>query len=424
MRKTRTRYLFCFVAAFFMASGHAAAQTTFPENGVADSRHGHYAFTNATIVKDAANTLTNATLIIKDGRIVSVGTNIKVPPGAVEVDCKGKHIYPSFIDIYADYGTPTLQRVGGFTPGQQPQLSTAAKGPYGWNQAIKSDAEAYKVFSVDDEKAKPLRDAGFGTVLTHVRDGIARGTGAVVTLANEKENLVIIKERASAHYSFSKGSSTQSYPGSMMGMIALLRQTYLDASWYKNKPATEGFNASLKAWNEIQDLPQVFEANDKWNNLRADKIGDEFGVQYIIKGGGNEYQRMKEMKATNATFIVPFNYPQAQDVEDPADARFVSLSDLKHWEMAATNAGAFEKAGVPFCLTTSDLRDVKSFHSNLRTAFNNGLSETAALNALTKTPATTLGIYDQVGSIEAGKWANFLITSGPVFQEETTINEN
>ena len=85
---------------------------------------------------------------------------------------------------------------GGFTPGQQPQLATATKGPYGWNQAIKSDAEAYKVFAVDDAKAKPLREAGFGTVLSHVRDGIARGTGAVVTLANEKENLVILKERA------------------------------------------------------------------------------------------------------------------------------------------------------------------------------------------------------------------------------------
>ena len=69
-----------------------------------------------------------------------------------------------------------------------------------------------------------------------------------------------------------------------MGTIALLRQTYLDAQWYKTKPAGEGFNLSLKAWNDIQDLPQVFEANDKWNDLRADKIGDEFGVQYIIKG--------------------------------------------------------------------------------------------------------------------------------------------
>lgn len=425
MRKFRTRYMLCFVTAFLLAAIKPGAQPTFPENGVADSRQGHYAFTNATIVKDVTTTLINATMVIKDGRIVAVGTNIKVPAGAVEIDCRGKYIYPSFIDIYADYGTPAIQQGGGgFSFTQQPQLETAEKGPFGWNQAIKSDAEAYKVFSVDNEKAKPFREAGFGTVLTHVRDGIARGTGAVVTLADQKANFVVIKERASAHYSFSKGSSRQSYPSSMMGTIALLRQSYLDAKWYKNRPASEGFNASLKAWNDIQDLPQFFEATDKWNSLRADKIGDEFGVQYIIKAGGNEYQRIKDMKATNATFIVPLNYPQAQDVEDPTDARFVSLSDLKHWEMAPTNAGAFEKAGIPFCLTTSDLRDVKTFITNLRSAFNYGLSEKAALEALTKTPATVLGIYDQVGSLDAGKWANFLITSGPVFEEKTAINQN
>ncbi|WP_276502847.1 amidohydrolase family protein [Terrimonas pollutisoli] len=425
MRKTKLCCKLGFAVAFFLATANLRAQSTFPENGVADARHGHYAFTNASIVKDASTTLSNATMIIKDGKIVAVGANLKAPPGAVEVDCKGKYIYPSFIDIYADYGTPVPQRTTtGFTPGQQPQLTTAAKGPYGWNQAIKSDVDAYKVFAVDEAKANTLRDAGFGAVLSHVKDGIARGTGAVVTLANEKENLVIIKERASAHYSFNKGTSTQSYPGSMMGMIALLRQTYLDAQWYKNKPALEGFNLSLKSWNETQDLPQVFEANDKWNDLRADKIGDEFGVQYIIKGGGNEYQRIKEMKASNATFIIPLNYPQAQDVEDPTDARFVSLSALKHWEMAPTNAAAFEKAAIPFCLTTADLREVKTFLTDLRTAFNYGLSEAAALTALTKTPATTLGIYDQVGSLDPGKWANFLITSGPVFNEKTIIWQN
>lgn len=416
----------CFGILFF-AAGLCRAQQTFPENGVADPRHGHYAFTNATIIKDEATTLKNATLIIKDGKIISVGTNLKVPADAVEVDCNGKFIYPSFIDIYADYGTTIPQRPGvgsGFTPGQQAQLNTITKGPYGWNQAIKSEVNALEVFVVDDTKAKPLRDLGFGTILSHVRDGIARGTGTLVSLAIEKENLVILKERASAHYSFNKGTSTQSYPNSMMGMIALMRQTYLDAGWYKNKPATEGLNLSLKAWNENQNLPQIFDASDKWNNLRADRIGDEFGVQYIIKGGGNEYQRIKEMAATKATFIIPINYPQAQDVEDPNDARFVSLNDLKHWEMAPTNPGAFEKAGIPFCLTTSDLRDIKTFLTNLHSAFNYGLTEKAALNALTKTPATILGVYDQVGSLEAGKWANFLITSGAVFNESTTIYQN
>ena len=405
------------------------AQPTFPENGVADPRHGYYAFTNAMLVKDAGTIIPNATLVIKDGIIAAAGTGIKVPVGAVEIDCKGKYIYPSFIDVYADYGIPQPQRPaggggGGFNFLQPPQLETNVKGAYGWNQAIKSDADAYRVFTVDDAKAKPLREAGFGTVLTHIRDGVARGTGAVVSLANEKENLVIIKEKASAQYSFNKGSSAQSYPSSMMGYIALLRQTYLDAQWYKTKPAAEGLNLSLKAWNETQDLPQIFEANDKWNNLRADKIGDEFGVQYIIKAGQNEYQRIQDMKATNATFILPLNYPQAQDVEDPNDAKFVSLSDLKHWELAPTNAAAFEKAGIPFCLTTSDLRNVNLFWNSLRKAMEYGLSENKVMEALTKTPATTLGIYDKVGSLETGKLANFLITNGPVFNEKTIILQN
>lgn len=426
MRKTISFLVFVF---FLITGTSVLAQVTFPENGVADPRHGHYAFTNATIVKDASTTLTNATMVIRDGKITAIGTNIKAPASAVVIDCKGKYIYPSFIDIYSDYGMParpaqTGGGFGGFNPGQQPQLNTAAKGPYGWNEAIKADAAAYKVFAADDAKAKPLRDLGFGTVLTHVKDGIARGTGAVVTLANMKENLLIIKENASAHYSFNKGTSRQSYPGSMMGMIALLRQSYLDAQWYKNKPAGEGLNLSLQAWNDIQSLPQIFEANDKWNDLRADRIGDEFGVQYIIKGGENEYQRINDVKATKAPFIVALNFPQVQNVEDPNDARFVSLNDMKHWEMAPTNPGAFEKAGISFCLTTADLRDTKSFFTNLRQAFNYGLTETGALNALTKTPATLLGVYEKVGSLEPGKLANFLVTSGPIFSEKTIIYQN
>lgn len=411
-----------------LAAMTAFSQPTFPENGVADPRHGHFAFTHATLVKDAGTTLTDATLIIKDGRIVAAGTGLAVPAGAVEVDCKGKFIYPSFIDIYTDYGTTPAQRAapagggGGFFA--QQQFDNAVKGPYGWNQAIKSDVDVYKVFGVNDATAKSMREAGFGTVLTHMKDGVARGTGAVVTLANAKENLVIVKEKASAHYSFNKGTSTQSYPGSLMGYISLLRQTFLDANWYKTKPVEEGFNATLQAWNDIQGLPQIFEANDKWNSLRADRIGDEFGVQYIIKGGQNEYQRIKDIKATNATFILPLNFPQGQDVEDPNDARLVSLEDMKHWEMAPSNVAAFEKAGIPFCLTTADLRSTAAFWTSLRKAMEYGLSETKALEALTKVPAQTLGIYDKVGSLDAGKLANFLVTNGPIFGEKTNILYN
>lgn len=402
------------------------AQKTYPVNGISDTRDGTYAFTNATIVKDAQTTLQNATMVIKDGKIAAVGSAVSVPKNAVTVDCKNKFIYPSFIDIYSDYGTPAIpnSQLPAFNPGVQPQLATATRGAYGWNQAVKSETDAYKVFTANEAKAKTLRENGFGAVLTHVKDGIARGTGTLVSLGSDKENMLILKDKASAHYSFSKGSSTQSYPTSMMGSIALLRQSYLDAEWYKNKPAKEGLNLSLQAWNDNQNLPQIFEANDKWHDLRADRIGDEFGIQYIIKGGGNEYQRIKEISATKAQYILSLNYPPAQDVEDPNDARFVSLSDLKHWEMAPTNPGAFEKARISFCLTAADLKDVKEFLPNVRAAFNYGLTETAALNALTKTPATLLGVLNEVGTLDVGKWANFLITSGPVFNEKTIVFQN
>ncbi len=408
----------------------STAQSTFPVNGVADPREHCYAFTHATIVKDGAMTISDATLVVRDGLIVGVGTGVAIPKDAVVIDCSGKYIYPSFIDLYSDYGMPVPERGAG--RGANPldffrmpaQIESNTKGAYNWNQAIHPETDASKLFTTDETHAKPLRDVGFGTVLSHLKDGIARGTGVVVTLTDENENFAVVKQHASAHYSLNKGTSTQSYPSSLMGSIALLRQTYLDAEWYKTKPAHEGTNLSLQAWNEEQALPQIFEGDDKWQDLHGDRIGKEFGVQYIIKAGENEYQRIADIAATRASYIVPVNFPQAMDVEDPDAARFVSLADMKQWELAPTNPGAFEKAGINFCLTASDLRDTKTFLTNVRKGFDYGLTEAKALEALTKTPATLVGIYDKVGSLEAGKLANFLITTGPVFAEKTDIVEN
>jgi imidazolonepropionase-like amidohydrolase len=411
------------------------AQETFQVNGVGDKRDGCYAFTNATIVKDAQTTIKNATLVIRDGKIVAVGEGVAVPADAVVVDCKDKFIYPSFIDAFTDYGMPQQQRAqGGFNFGGPGQLTNNQKGAYGWNQSLKSDVEGHKLFTADEARAKSFRETGFGTVLTHQKDGIVRGTGTVVALADSKDNFVVIKEKAASLLSFNKGTSSQTYPSSLMGSIALLRQTYLDAAWYKNNPSAtglqgDGVNITLQSFNNNMSLPQVFDpadrgAGDVWGVMRADRVGDEFGVQYIIKATGKEYQRIKEVAATKAPLIVNLNFPAAMDVEDPADAKLVSLQDMKHWELAPTNPGAIEKAGIPFCLTSSDLRDSKSFLANVRKAIENGLSEKAAMDALTKTPATWFGVYDKVGSIEAGKLANFVITTGPVFAEKTTLLQN
>lgn len=403
----------------------ANAQETFPVNGIANPENGTYAFTNATVVKDASTQVSNATLLIRNKKIVAVGNNIAIPKDAVVIDCKGKYIYPSFIDLYSSYGIATPQRN---TTRRNPfagyQFTSNTPGAFGWNQAIKPEVNASEIFDVNNDDAEPLRDAGFGTVLTHQQDGIARGTGTLVTLANQPDNLVMLKEKASANYSMSKGTSTQSYPSSLMGVIALLRQSYLDAAWYKSLPAEEGKNLSLEAWNNNQTLPQIFDANDKWNCLRASRIANEFGVKYILKAGGNEYQRIKEMEATKMPFILPLDFPAAMDVSDPNTARYVSLGDMENWELAPTNPAAFEKAHITFCLTADGLKGAKSFMANLRKAIDAGLSEKAALEALTKNPATLLNVYNETGSIEPGKLANFIITTGPVFDEKTSILQN
>lgn len=397
-------------------------ETTFHRNGPDDYREGVHAFIHATLFKTYNTKITDATLLIRDGKVVDAGANVTIPKGAIIHDLKGKFIYPSFIDIYSSYGLPDPKR----QPGNgSPQLESNIKGAYGWNQAIHADYSAIKNFTADDKKADELRKLGFGTVLTHMKDGIARGTGAAVTLASDKENNLVVKADASAHYSFNKGTSTQDYPESLMGVIALLRQTYYDAEWYKNIKDKKEYNLSLEAWNANQYLPQIFDVMRDWQNvLRADKVGDEFGVQYIIKGDGTEYQRIDEIKNTKARIITSLNFPKAYDVEDPFKAVWVSLEEMKHWELAPTNGAALARAGIDFALTPSDLEKKDDFLPNLRKAVKYGLDSTTALKAITSNPAEFLNIADKVGSLEPGKLANFIITSKPLFDDKCDINEN
>lgn len=396
------------------------SQETFPINGTTNPNHTVYAFMNAKIIVDADQTIENGTLIVQDGIIKAVGTKINIPQGAVTLDLKGKSIYPSFIDAYTNYGMPEIKKQNSFGV----QMTSNIKGAYGWNQAIKADFDAVKNFIADPKQAEELRKIGFGTVLTFQKDGIVRGSAAVVTLADAKENNVVVADKAAAMYSFDKGSSTQDYPSSLMGSIALLRQTYLDADWYKKDKTKKEYNISLESINNLQSLPQVFEANDKLNVLRADKLGDEFKANYIIKTNGTEYQRLDDIKATNAKLIVPINFPLPYDVEDVYDARNVSLTELKHWEMAPVNLFALEKYFITFAITTADLKEKKDFYKNLRKSIQYGLSEKQALRSLTTIPAQMLNIADKVGAIKAGMVANFIITSGNVFEEKTIIYEN
>ncbi|WP_138990553.1 amidohydrolase family protein [Larkinella sp. C7] len=400
------------------------SQVTFPRNGVYDERPGLYAFTNATLIVDPQTTLEGATLLIRNGRIEAVGKTVSIPAGTVVADLKGKRIYPALVDIDSDYGMPELRRTPPAGGRGVPQYDSNKKGAFNWNQAIQPETDAGTIFKANVAQANELRKLGFGAVVTHPHDGIARGNSVLVTLADDRENNVVIRDRVSGHYSFSKGTSTQTYPNSPMGAVALLRQTYYDADWYKKAGKTTESNLSLDAFNQLQTIPSVFEVPDKLGVLRADKIGEEFGVQYIIKSAGDEYQRIDEVKATGASLIVPLNFPQAYDVEDVWDADNVTLAELKHWEMAPANPAMLAKAGVPFALTTANLRNKTDFWANLRKAIDYGLTEQQALAALTTTPAQLLKIDNEVGSLKPGLLANFIITSDNLFSADNVVLEN
>lgn len=397
-------------------------QSGFPVNGMFDDKPEVYAFTGATVHVDAETTINDATLVIKKGLIVAVGANMAIPEGAIVHDLAGKHIYPSFIDLYTEYGLKPLAKKN--DPYQGPQMETDKKGAYGWNQAIKPETQAVQLFAVNKDKAGKYRSAGFGAVLTHQNDGIARGTGAFVTLGEGPEQELIIDAEAAAYYSLDKGVSSQDYPGSLMGVIALMRQTYLDAQWYASQPSKETHNISLEYWNKLQQLPQIMDAGNVLNVLRADKVGDEFGKQYIIKGSGTEYQKLDAVKATGAPLIIPVNFPKPFDVEDPYDAQNVSFAEMKHWELAPANAAFLHQAGIPFCFTTDGLEDPTKLLEAVRKAIKYGLPEASGLKALTTTPASLIGADNVTGTISKDKLANFIVTNGPLFDDKTIIEEN
>ena len=416
------RRTFCLLMFLLIHGQNLLAQETFPVNGITNENHLIYAFENAKIFVNYETILEQATILVQEGEIKDVGVNIPVPKGSVVYDLEGKFIYPSFIDLNTSYGISPINKTKSIN--RRPQIEKKTPNAFGWNQAIKPEIAASEIFKANLKAAKTLRDLGFGTVLSYSHDGIARGSSALISLGEGKENSLIINPEVAAHYSFSKGSSKQTYPSSLMGTIALLKQTYLDAEWYSGYNKSEEQNLSLQEWNDLQDLPQFFDAGSKLNVLRADKIGDEFNIQYVINCKTDAYQRIEEVKKTGASFVLSINFPKPYDVDDPFEADNVSLEQMKHWELAPTNPGIFEEKGIPFALTTSDLKDKKVFWKNLRKAIASGLSEKEALKSLTHTPAKLINASNKIGSLNKGMLANFVITSGNIFEKKTRIYEN
>ncbi|MDG2152195.1 MAG: amidohydrolase family protein [Polaribacter sp.] len=417
MKKLLLIYLFLFVISL-------QSQDYFPTNtGVKTSFTNAVAFKNAAIYITPQKIIKKGTLLIQDDKVIAVGKKVRIPRGAKTIDLKGKTIYPSFIDLYSSFGIPKPKKSLLQRGGSKPQYDAERNGFY-WNDHIRSETEASTFFKFDSKKAIDYLKAGFGVVNTHLQDGIMRGTGMLVALNPNSSDAYRILENKSGHFlSFNKSVlSKQGYPTSKMGAMALLRQTYMDADWYASGKVNNR-DLSLEALNRNKDAIQIFETGSHLDALRADKVGDEFGIQYTIVGSGDEFERISDIKGTNANFIIPINYRAAYDVSNPLLAKNIDLGDMRRWNQEPSNLNLLSKSGVRFALTTHKLKKLENFHKNLQKAIAYGFDKTIALQSLTSIPAEIIK-NNKIGNLNEGSFANFIITSGDVFDSETTIYEN
>lgn len=396
------------------------AQKWEPVNGTRDHRNHYTAFVNANLYLGEGKWLSEATLLIKNDQIEKVSSLIKLPQNTVVYDLKGKFIYPSFIDLYSQYGISEYKNE---RSSQEPQLQSSKKGPYYWNESIKPEVKALDQFTYHKKEAEKYRKMGFGLLLTHQQDGIMRGTSTLVSL-HEEEDKWIVQAEAAQQYSFFKGKSKQTYPSSLMGIMALIRQAHFDAQWYEEHEQERSYNYSLSAINQQKKLPKIMEVGSTLSLLRADSLAKDLGYKFIVKSNGEAYRRINEIKKRNLSLIVPLNYPKPYDVSDPFDALQLSLEEMKRWEKADENLVHLQKANIPFAITASGLKDDKSFFENIKRSIEKGSNHDKVIDALTISPARLLGVDSLLGRIEAGKLANFIITSDTLFKENNVVYSN
>jgi len=416
-----------FLLFLLSISRYSQAQPHFPYNGVRDNRPATWYLSGATIIKSAGDTIRDGAVLIRNGRIESVGKQIPKPADAREVGLKGKYLYPAFLEPAANYGMAPhkMLKTSGKSDGQEgPVLLPNRSGAWNANDAIRADQNAAELFVVDQKEAEKWRKAGYAAVLTHPHDGIVRGTGAWVSTADGPEGSSLLMPAASTHYSFEKGSSQQDYPSSLMGSIALLRQTLYDLQWYTRQEAVgRVHDQTLDVMQRTATLPKVFETPRKYDVLRVAAMAKEFEFPFVATGTGQEYQYIQDIKATGAALLLPLNFPEAMDVADPFDAREASLSAMMHWEMAPSNPAIVNRAGVPFALTGKGLKSQEEVLPRMRKAIERGLPEAVALDALTQAPARLFGAGQWMGKIEKGYLGNIIVCSHPLFDPENQILE-
>jgi imidazolonepropionase-like amidohydrolase len=414
---------------------------------------GVHALVGGKVVIKPGEVIDGGTIVIRDGLIRAAGKEVAVPADARVWDMKGLTIYAGFIDPYLALGatnapvsttdsepvshqaftSPGVKFFG--APGVQTDMGEP--GPGADVGRVTPQRRAVLDYSPKDKTLAPLRELGFTAGVIAPSKGILRGISALVALVEENPNQTVIKPDVFQHIAFETQSiEERGYPGSLMGVIATVRQTFFDVQHYsldladyqqhpqdRQRPEFSPGNEALRSVLEKHMLV-AFEPGSALMTDRAARLARELQVNFCLVSSGQEWRRPELAKDTGATFIVPLDFPTLPKLPDEDDWDQISLDQLRAWDWAAENAALLRKQGLEIALTTHGLSDKKRFRTNLKLALDRGLSETDAVAALTTIPAALCGVGDRLGTIEVGKIANLTVVEGAgYFDPETKVRE-
>lgn len=430
-------------AALCLVSGASAQIDTQPTEGLRDNTPRVHALTGARVFVTPTTVIDSATLVLRDGIVDAVGADIDVPPDAKIWPLEGRIVYPGFIDAMSELGLPDELKPPRRppTPGQPeqgPSEPPAEPATGYWNARIHPETDVAALLELDAEAVEALRELGITAALSVPRRGILRGRSALVlTGASDNARLSVLAAAVAQHAGaeMSQRTTSDEYPTSLMGVIALLRQAFYDAQWYRDmgeyyaqNPDVERAapNSALAALAPLVDRaqPLVYATDDELDYERALAIGAEFGLDLALYGNGHEYRKTSVLTAVQRPIVVPLDFPEPPDVASPDRALGVSLEELQHWELAPSNAAFLARAGIPFAFTADGMDDPKQdFWKNVRLAGKRGLTTPQSLAALTTAPAELLGMSDSLGTLERGKIANVVVADADLFTDDEAAIE-
>jgi len=396
-----------------------------------------YAITNARIVPVSGPPIDKGTVIIRNGLIEAVGASVSVPSDARVIDGNGLIVYPGLIDSYTNLALPeaaATPAAGGGGGGGGFFQAAPRPSPGGPNSTqpigLQPEVMVEDVIRTGAPDIEASRNVGITAALTLPRTGIWMGQSALINLSGDSPQQMIVRSPVAMHVGFTplRGS----YPGSLMGVFATLRQMMLDAQRYRDsmqiyernptgirRPEVDRSLAALVPVVEGK-MPVVMYANTEREISRALDLGVEFKLKTIIAGGREADRVAARLAQLKVPVLLSLNLPRRTTAALP-EADPESMRVLRERVDAQQTAGKLAKAGVRFGFQSGSLTNMSDLLVNASRAIENGLSTDDALRAFTIWPAEILGAGSQLGTIEKGKIANLTVMRGDLFDRNSRL---